>query len=128
MNEFSDTEIWIATAFAFAVGYVLVSFLARLMKTEPPASQPTFADAARANAETSQGFASEEDKYAQILGVRLPATPDAIEQAYHDSLEKYHPDKVAYLDETFRELAKKHTAEIEAAVAFFRARSTSQDR
>lgn len=120
MNEFSDTEIWIATTFAFAIGYVLVSFLARLMKTEPPAAQPTFS-------ESQSGIAGGEDlKYAQVLGISLPVTPSELERAYQDSLAKYHPEPVAHLDEAFRQLAQQRTREIEEAYAFLKNRQASE--
>ena len=112
MNEFSDTEIWVAVALAFGAGYFLVSFLARLMKTEPPAP------AGRINTPASSGYdpiALQEERCAQVLGVRPGATAIEIEQAYQQSLAKYHADKLADRGDEFRRLADEKIQEIEEA-------------
>ena len=113
MNEFSDTEVWLAVILAFGAGYLLVSFLARLMKTEPPGppgrltpgpSKPAY-----------DPLALQEERCAQVLGLRPGATATEIEQAYRESADKYHPDKVSALGDDFRRLANEKMAEIEDA-------------
>lgn len=122
MNEFSDTEIWIATAFAFAVGYVLVSFIARLMKTEPPQTQPTFAEPTITSVEQPRQLSDEDHKFAQVLGVHPQASADELEQAYQASLAKNHPNNVAHLDMEFRQVAERRTREIEEAYEYLKNR------
>lgn len=122
MNGFSDTEIWLAVLFAFAVGYILVSFLARLMKTEPLARGSTKVEPPSSMAGQQPISADDEEKYTRFLGARSPATTAEIEQAYRESLAKYHPDKVADLDEEFRRLAQQRTKEIQEAYAFLKRR------
>jgi DnaJ-domain-containing protein 1 len=113
MNEFSDTEIWLAVALAFGAGYFLVSFLARLMKTEPPAP------AGKLNApSTKPGYdpiALQEERCAQVLGVRPGASVIEIEHAYQQSLAKYDSEKLTDLSDEFRRLAKEKIQEIEEA-------------
>jgi DnaJ-domain-containing protein 1 len=114
MNEFSDTEIWLAVALAFGAGYFLVSFLARLMKTEPPAP------AGRLNVPSVKpGYdpvALQEERCAQVLGVRPGASAIEIDQAYQHSLAKYPPEKPELGDE-FNRLAAEKIQEIEEAYA-----------
>lgn len=121
MNELSDTEIWFAVAFAFAAGYILVSFLARLMKTEPPAPAVKV-DPASSMAGHEPVSLDDGEKCTQVLGVKSGATEAEIEQAYHQLLAKYHPDKVTDLGEEFRRLAKEKTREIEESYAFLKRR------
>jgi|RhiMetdeSRZDD1v2_1073273.scaffolds.fasta_scaffold724166_2 DnaJ-domain-containing protein 1 len=121
MNNFSDTEIWLAVAFAFAAGYMLVSFLARLMKTEPP-PPVVKVDRASSIAEHAPVSLADKEKCAQVLGVSLAATEAEIEQAYRQSLAKYHPDKVADLGGEFSRLAAEKIKEIEEAYAFLKRR------
>jgi DnaJ-domain-containing protein 1 len=122
MNEFSDTEIWLAVVLAFGAGYFLVSFLARLMKTEPPAPP------GRMNSALSKPsydpVALQEERCAQVLGVRSGASETEIEQAYRQLLAKYHPDKITDLGDEFRRLASEKIEDIEEAYAILkRARS-----
>ena len=118
MNEFTDTEIWLAVALAFGAGYFIVSFLARLMKTEPPAPP------GRMNSPSSKPsydpIALQEERCAQVLGVRSGASETEIEQAYQQLITKYHPDKVTDLGDEFRRLAKEKIEEIEEAYAILK--------
>ncbi|HEV8726306.1 MAG TPA: DnaJ domain-containing protein [Candidatus Binatia bacterium] len=122
MNEFSDTEIWLAVVLAFGAGYFLVSFLARLMKTEPPVS------AGRMNPASSKPsydpIALQEERCAQVLGIRSGATESEIEQAYQQLSAKYHPDKITELGDEFTHLASEKIKDIEEAYTILkRARS-----
>jgi DnaJ like chaperone protein len=110
----------LAVLFAFAVGYILVSFLARLMKTEPPAMRPTMTEMPLSSAGQKPISAVDEERYFRVLGAKSDTTAAELEQAYHDSLAKYHPDKVADLDEEFRRLAQQRTKEIEEAYAILK--------
>jgi DnaJ-domain-containing protein 1 len=78
----------LGVAVAFGAGYFLVSFLAPLMKTEPPAP------AGRLNPASSKPsydpIALQEERCAEVLGVRRSATDTEIEQAYRQLMAKYH--------------------------------------
>lgn len=115
MNEFSDTELWIAVLLAFGAGYFIVSFLARLMKTEPPAPPGALKTAAAASG--YDPIALQAERCAQLLGVRLGASETEIERAYRESLAKYQTDKVGDLGAEFRYLADVKIKEIEEAYA-----------
>ena len=124
MNEFSDTEIWVAVVLAFGAGYFLVSFLARLMKTEPPA--PAGRMNSPASASAYDPIALQEERCAQVLGVRPGASAIEIEQAYQQSLAKYHADKLTDLGDEFSRLAAEKIQEIEEAYAVLkRSRGTN---
>jgi len=57
---------------------------------------------------------SKKDPY-EVLGVARGASIDEIKNAYRKLASKYHPDKVNYLGEEFRELADKRFKEIQEA-------------
>lgn len=115
MNEFSDTEIWIAVALAFGAGYFLVSFLARLMKTQPPAPP------GRMNPPTAapgyDPIALQEERCAEVLGVRPGADLSEIEQAYRQALAKYQAEKMTGPGEESNRLATDKIQEIDEAYA-----------
>src|SRR5262245_33033282 len=118
MTEFSDNEIWLAVALAFGAGYFLVSFLARLMKTEPPPLPASMnSPSSKPN---SEPVALQEERCAQILGVRSGASATEIDQAYQQLLTKYHPDKISDLGDEFRRLANEKIDHIEAAYAILK--------
>lgn len=50
-----------------------------------------------------------------VLGIGKNATRDEIKSAYKKLVNKYHPDKVQYLGEEFRQLAEKRFKEIQEA-------------
>ena len=50
-----------------------------------------------------------------VLGVGRNASPEEIKTAYKQLVNKYHPDKVQYLGEEFRQLAEKRFKEIQEA-------------
>lgn len=55
------------------------------------------------------------DKACEILGVKINATKEEIQNAYRTMIKKYHPDKVASLGGEFSEIAEKKTTEINLA-------------
>jgi DnaJ-domain-containing protein 1 len=64
-------------------------------------------------AQGSSGF-SKRDPY-EVLGVARGASIDEIKNAYRKLANKYHPDKVTYLGDEFKELADKRFKEIQEA-------------
>ncbi|MBW1690269.1 MAG: DnaJ domain-containing protein, partial [Deltaproteobacteria bacterium] len=48
-------------------------------------------------------------------GVARGASADEIKEAYRKLANKYHPDKVTYLGDEFKELANKRFKEIQEA-------------
>ena len=119
MNEFTDTEIWLAVGLGFAAGYILVSFLARLMKTEPPAPAVKIGPDSSVAGDEAISL-NDKERWTQVLGVSVGATEAEIEQAYHQSLAKYHPSRINDLGEEFRRLAEEKTRAIEEAYAFLK--------
>ncbi len=57
---------------------------------------------------------SKRDPY-EVLGVARGASIDEIKNAYRKLANKYHPDKVTYLGDEFKELADKRFKEIQEA-------------
>ena len=51
----------------------------------------------------------------RILGVDRDAAPEEIKSAYRRLAAKYHPDKVAYLGDEFKQLAEKRFKDIQEA-------------
>ena len=51
----------------------------------------------------------------EVLEVQPGASPEEIRLAYQVKIRQYHPDKVANLGPELRELAERHTKEINAA-------------
>jgi hypothetical protein len=68
------------------------------------------------NSQKGHGFNgfSKRDPY-EVLGVARNASMDEIKNAYRKLANKYHPDKVNYLGDEFRELADKRFKEIQEA-------------
>ena len=64
-------------------------------------------------AQGANGF-SKRDPY-EVLGVARGASIDEIKNAYRKLANKYHPDKVNYLGDEFKELANKRFKEIQEA-------------
>jgi hypothetical protein len=105
MNEFSDRDIWLVVLLAFAAGYIVVSFLARLMKTEPLPEQSNKIDPAFSkygqvltssesreeliSAEVGDGSVPlsgterSDEEYACLLGVSQITNATELDQAYH---------------------------------------------
>ena len=57
---------------------------------------------------------SPKDPYT-VLGINRNASTEEIKNAYKKLANKYHPDKVQYLGEEFRQLAEKRFKEIQEA-------------
>ena len=67
----------------------------------------------RQKAHPANGF-SKRNPY-EVLGVARGASIDEIKDAYRKLANKYHPDKVTYLGDEFKELADKRFKEIQEA-------------
>ena len=50
-----------------------------------------------------------------VLGIKSNASPEEIKKAYRQLANKYHPDKVNYLGDEFKELAERRFIEIQNA-------------
>jgi uncharacterized membrane protein YkvA (DUF1232 family) len=50
-----------------------------------------------------------------VLGVTRSASSDAIQTAYRERMQEYHPDKVAHLGEELQKLAHEKSQEIQRA-------------
>lgn len=55
-----------------------------------------------------------EDPY-EILGISKNATAEEKKRAYHQALNRYHPDKVDHLGEDLKKVAYEKTAQIQWA-------------
>ncbi len=51
----------------------------------------------------------------KVLGIDVTATDDEVEKAYHDLVQKYHPDKVEGLDDEIKRIAQTRFREIQEA-------------
>ena len=65
-------------------------------------------------------IALQEERCAQVLGVRSGATKTEIEQAYRQLLAKYHTDKITGLGDELRRLANEKIEDIEEAYAILK--------
>jgi preprotein translocase subunit Sec63 len=50
-----------------------------------------------------------------VLGLTRPASAKDIKRAYHETLAKYHPDKVEHLGEEIKKVAIEKTHQIQKA-------------
>lgn len=137
--------VWIVVIVAFIVGYVLVSFFIRKIKTEQSNNRTnnhrtTYSETNGAKStdsnedyfrtwqeaeeekrkEESWNSLSEEQQYANVLGFKGPVIPSDVKKAYRELLAKYHPDKVNHLGDEFRKIAEQKTREIVKAYEYFR--------
>ena len=51
----------------------------------------------------------------EVLGIPRSATPKAIQSAYRERMQAYHPDKVAHLGEELQKLATEKSQQIQRA-------------
>ena len=62
----------------------------------------------------------EENRYAQILGLKGKITKEEIKKAYREQVAQYHPDKVQHLGVELQMLANEKTKAIIEAYDYFR--------
>ena len=58
------------------------------------------------------------NQYLQVLGLTTGASKEEIKQAYRERVRKYHPDTVEGMEEEFREVARRKTAELNEAYEY----------
>ena len=63
---------------------------------------------------------AEENRYAQVLGLKGKITKDEIKKAYREHVAQYHPDKVQHLGIELQMLANEKTKAIVAAYEYFK--------
>jgi hypothetical protein len=140
MIEFTDILTWAVILIAFVGGYLIVNFFANRMKTMSPhtrdngrikPSESAARDSARYPTESKSfnsdqrppaGAAlvvSEEQKYAQILGVSRPVVASEVKAAYHDLLAKCDVARAGQVGEELHQSANKKTQEIKQAYQYF---------
>lgn len=68
-----------------------------------------------ANRETNRQTRAEKKDAYTVLGVEPGASEEEIKRAYRELANRYHPDKVEFMGEEFRELAEKKFKEIQEA-------------
>jgi hypothetical protein len=61
-----------------------------------------------------------EEKYAKILGLKEPITPDAIKARWRELSKQYHPDQVHHLGPKLKAVAEREMKEINAAYDYLR--------
>ncbi len=137
MNNYSDLFMWAVVIVAFIAGYSMVSFIIRQFKGEHSNAKNN-SDSRTANYSTQQEghfrkskeeearlkeegrkTLSEEQQYAEILGLKGPFTVYDVKKVYRQLLGKYHPDKVSHLGDEFKQIAEQKTREIVAAYEYF---------
>lgn len=69
--------------------------------------------------QTTQRPQSDEETFANILGLSPSSSFEIIKQRYRELCTKYHPDKVSHLGEEFRVIAEQKLKDINAAYAYF---------
>ena len=62
---------------------------------------------------------SDEERFANILGLSPSSSLEIVKQRYRELCSKYHPDKVSHLGEEFRVIAEQKLKDINAAYAYF---------
>lgn len=99
----------IVSVFGAILGYWIISNL--ISKSQHTTNQ-------KANfQQTNASFSSSTNTFEWfiILGVNENASNSDIQSAYRNLIEKYHPDKIAHLGESFQQLAHQKTLEINDA-------------
>jgi len=104
-----------------AVLFLLFYYLKRFRKGNVRDKSPindgsgdNFEDYASGKWHNSVKEDSSQDFY-EILGLKKNASQTEIKRAYKQLVNKYHPDKVAYLGDEFQALAEKRFKEIQLA-------------
>lgn len=144
MNEGTDPILYWIIGLGFAGGYWLVSFIMNKLKKgnsewksheplppgrpmpQPPASSYSTAAAPPAQPEATLPHSEEEQRFARILGLKLPCSPSEVEEAYQAALSKYAPERLTNLSPDIQKLAEERRREITAAYEFFQARTSGQ--
>ena len=122
MNNPVDWSLIAVVVIAFIAGYSIVSFIVTGMFWQ----QTLIPDEEKANEsqqkETKSDmweWNSEDEQYANILGLTPVVNAESIKRAYHELLAKYHPDKVSHLGAEFKAIAEAKTRDIREAYDYF---------
>jgi uncharacterized membrane protein YkvA (DUF1232 family) len=128
LSPFDLVPEWIAGPFGLIDDLIVLGFLywyfiyrpakmkAYYRKSYYKEGQGQRGEGFQENRQRAQPFngSSKKDPY-EVLGVARGASIDEIKNAYRKLANKYHPDKVNYLGEEFKELADKRFKEIQEA-------------
>jgi DnaJ-domain-containing protein 1 len=142
-----DLLLFCIVVVAFIVGYWVVSFIAKRLKSHfkpdesadadsqsasassnrkastsgqsPPSGDAEDRNRAERQRETSDPTATER-AHAKALGLDGKVTAYDIKRAYRQQLSKYHPDKVNHLGEEFQKIADLRTRQVITAYEYFR--------
>lgn len=123
MNN-TDWVLIAVVIIAFIVGYSMVGFVIKKMKTKEQTGSTSDGQSYKTQQEKSKSATwesvNEEEKYRNVLGLKSVFTVQDVKQAYHKLLSKYHPDKVNHLGDEFKRIAQVRTREINEAYEYFK--------
>jgi DnaJ-domain-containing protein 1 len=116
---------------AFALGYVLVSWLMRRKRRANDASYTSEAASQNGNhagQEKTSGRPApsaqegKEREYGTLLGLKGVVSKQDVRRKYLEAIAKYHPDKVNHLAPEFQAMAEEKTKALTEAYQYFRAK------
>jgi hypothetical protein len=131
MDEFADIFMWAIILLGFVGGYLIVNFFADRMKATAPAVK----DAPESLVQSQDGnppehrlersmdaepALSDEQRYAQILGISRPIVASEVRAAYEALLSKYDRDRGSQVAaEDGDSSSEKKAQEIQQAYEYF---------